>query len=387
MNKPAIRLALTALAAVPLGAWQETLTREGPFWVQSIAGVESGNPSGRLRVSTRGRVTVTGGAEEQIRYTFTKKVKARSEADARRLLGQYLVKTSRQGDLSIINVIHAGDGPATAEMSVVAPRTLRDVSIETFGGSMEATELNGALKAYTGGGRIRLDRIGGQVFARTAGGEIVLGAVGDAVRCISAGGPIRADSIRGEARLETAGGEITLREVEGPVYASTAGGGIEIGRAGATVVVNTAGGAIEVGSARGMVTAETSGGPIHVGAASSVKCETGGGAIRLTNVTGSLRASTAVGNIFATLLAGAVAESFLSTGAGDITVFLPANLAITIHAQNDSAFDTRRIVSEFPGVVVKRQGVLVMAEGDINGGGPVLRLASTGGRIYIKKAQ
>jgi DUF4097 and DUF4098 domain-containing protein YvlB len=204
------------------------------------------------------------------------------------------------------------------------------------------------------------------------------------VRCTSAGGPIRAEIIRGEAVLETAGGDITAGEVGGPLRASTAGGGIRVTRAGSTVSVNTAGGAIEVGSARGMVVAESSSGPIQIGAAGGVQCETGGGGIRLSNASGSLRATTAVGNVIAELLKGGAPEdSFLVTGMGDITVFVPSNVGIRILARIESG--PKRIVSDFPAVKMKVNGPLAIAEGAINGGGPLFRLSSSAGTIYIRR--
>ena len=45
----------------------------------------------------------------------------------------------------------------------------------------------------------------------------------------------------------------------------------------------------------------------------------------------------------------------------------------------------QRIVSEFPGIPVRLQGTQVVAEGAINGGGPLLRISGTGGTIFIKK--
>lgn len=378
-------LVAAALASIPAFAWEETLTRDNGYWVQKVAGSEDAAPGGRLRLSTRGRVTVTGADDATaITYTFTKRVKARNEAEARKKFGSFVVKSQRQGDLTVIAVQHAGDS-GIVDMLVSAPRSLRDVQIETFGGSVDASGLNGSIQTYTGGGRIKLDAIGGSVVAKTAGGEIVLGKIGGSVRCISAGGPIRADVIKGEARFETGGGEIRAREVEGPVYATTAGGGVDIERAGATVSAATAGGMIRVGSARGKVTAENQGGPIVVGAAAGVKCESGGGAITLHNVSGGMHASTQVGNILAKFGTGTVAESFLSTGAGDIIVYVPSNLAVTIQAQNESSYDVRRIVSDFPAVRVKREGSLVTAAGAINGGGPVIRLSSNGGMIYIRR--
>jgi hypothetical protein len=157
-------------------------------------------------------------------------------------------------------------------------------------------------------------------------------------------------------------------------------------RAGSTVSVNTAGGAIDVGSARGMVTAESASGAIQVGGASGVRCQTSEGGIQLSNVSGGLHATTAVGNVIAQLLRGGAPEdSFLVTGLGDITVFVPSNLGIRILAQIESASSVKRIVSDFPAVKVRIDGPVVVAEGAINGGGPLLRLSSTGGTIYVRR--
>lgn len=378
---------LVALVAVSAAFSAEDLqlTRDGAFWVQTITGSEAA-PGGRLHVSTRGPVTVRGGAEEQVRYTVTKRVKAASEAEARRRLSRFLIRTYQQGDLTVFAVAHAGDGWGSADLSVMAPRGLRETLLETHGGTVDAADLNGAVQVQTGGGAIKLDRISGPVIAKTAGGEITLGMMGNSVRCTSAGGPIRAGNVRGEAWLETAGGDIIAGEVGGPLHASTAGGAIHVTKGGSLVSVNTAGGAIEVGSARGMVTAESNSGPIQVGAASGVRCETGEGGIRLSNVSGSLRASTAVGNVIAQLLGGGEPEdSSLVTGLGDITVFVPSNLGIRILAQIESAASVKRIISDFPGVKARMDGPLVVAEGPINGGGPLLRLSSAGGTIYIRR--
>jgi DUF4097 and DUF4098 domain-containing protein YvlB len=367
--------------------WQERLTREGPYWIQTVSGTEALPPNGRLRISTSGRVNVKGGGETQVSYQFTKRAKARTEAEARKLLGQFVVQSFRRGDITNLEVIHAS-GQGLTELQISVPKDLREMAIETRGGAVEVVDLNGALTTHSGGGRIRLDRVSGPVIAKTAGGDIHLGTIQNAVRCISAGGSIRAERIGGEARFETAGGDIVVREVLGKVYAATAGGGINIGNASSTVSVNTAGGLIHIGSARGMVVAESLGGPIQIGAAPAVRCETGGGAIHLSNISGVLRASTVVGNIVASVRAASSGEeSYLATGAGDITVFLPSNLGVTIQAQSQSNSGTRRIVSDFPGVNIRREGTLTLAEGSLNGGGPVIRLSGTGGTIYIKRLE
>jgi hypothetical protein len=135
-----------------------------------------------------------------------------------------------------------------------------------------------------------------------------------------------------------------------------------------------------------VVTARNSGGPVKVGSAEGVRCENAGGGVNLDNISGSVRVSTAVGSIIASLLAGkSMSDSFLSTGSGDITVIIPSNLGVTIRAQNELAGNIRRIVSEFPGISVRVEGGQVVAEGPVNGGGPILRISGTGGTIFIKR--
>ena len=149
---------------------------------------------------------------------------------------------------------------------------------------------------------------------------------------------ISANVIRGEAVFETGGGDIVVQEVTGLVRASTGGGGIKIVRAGSAVIASTAGGPIQVERAAGQVTVKSSAGPIQVNSANNVQCESAGGGIQLRNISGSLRASTAGGQ-YQRGAAGQppFADSFLTTGSGDITVFIPSNLGVTIHAVNESA--------------------------------------------------
>jgi hypothetical protein len=104
-------------------------------------------------------------------------------------------------------------------------------------------------------------------------------------------------------------------------------------------------------------------------------------------VGGSLKASTAVGSIIARFQTQPVADSFLSTGHGDITVWIPSNLKVTVRAQNASYGGRRRIVSEFGAINVKSAGTATLAEGSLNGGGPLVRIAGTGGMIYIRQVK
>ena len=367
-----------ALAAEP------ALTREGKYWVEVRTGSEPITPSARLRITSRGAVTLNGMPGPELSYALKIRVKAASEAEARLLARRFAVRLAKQGGNAVYLVVQRGDG--MADLQVKAPRAAPEATIATTEGAVAFYDLEGAVQAETGGGAITADRIKGNIAVRTAGGDITLGTVGGNANCTTAGGKITATLVRGEATFQTGGGDISAQEVQGLVHAATMAGSIRIYNAGSAVIASTGGGPIDVGHAHGVVTARNSGGPVKVGSAEGVRCENAGGGVNLDNISGSVRVSTAVGSIIASLLAGKpMSDSFLSTGGGDITVIIPSNLGVTIRAQNELAGNIRRIVSDFPGISVRVVGGQVVAEGPVNGGGPILRISGTGGTIFIKR--
>ena len=383
--KTRAELGLVAALALISYAGEPGLRRDGPFWVEVEKGSEPVAARGNIRISTVGAVTIRGSAGNDLSFELVKRAKGRDEAEARRMLSGYRMKAYHQGQWTYLVV---QGGSEMADLKLAAPGNAGQVVIETRAGAVDATQFAGAVKVDSGGGRLSLDQIGSDVVAKTAGGEIVLGKIGGNCHCVSGAGAIRADNIHGEAFLETGAGDISVRQVDGPARLSTNGGGIHITQAGNLVIADTAGGVIDVDYAKGMVTANnTSGGPIQVKSAMGAKCESAGGGIRLTSAGGSLNASTAVGSIIARFQSQPAADSFLSTSAGDITVWIPSNLKITIRAQNASYGGPQRIVSEFSDVPVKAVGFATTAEGALNGGGPLLRIAGTGGMIYIRREQ
>ena len=360
--------------------------RDGRF-SETVNGVETVSPNGRLLIKAHGGVKVQGSDDSAVHYTIVKRARADSDAEAKSLFQQYEVRAERAGDLTILRFLHGGDDATSSEVALKVPRTLREVAVETHGGSVEATDLAGAVKAVTGGGPMALDKISGRVVALTAGGDITLGTIGSSIQCRSAGGSITATKLSGDADIRTAGGDIDVTDVSGPLRASTAGGGIRIARAGAAVTAATAGGAIDIREAHGLVTAKNQGGPVDVGASEGAMIETAGGTIRLGAIAGNVRAATAVGNIQAYFVKGLRVESgSLTTGGGDITVWIPRDFPITIRAENAASGGPHAIVSDFP-LTIRTSGSVAVAEGTIGGGGPLLRLSGIGGTISIKKRE
>ncbi|HUJ20371.1 MAG TPA: hypothetical protein VLX58_02565 [Bryobacteraceae bacterium] len=378
-----IRLGCVALVAVAGIGGEPQIRREGAFWVGVDKGKVEVAAHGKIRVNGIGAITVKGGTENELSYVVVKRVKAATEAQARRLLSAYSLHASRQGDLTYLTV----QGPGMADLELAAPRNASALVTETTGGTIDVSQFEGTVKVVTGGGRVSLDQIGGAAIARTAGGDVLLGKMGGDVRCTSGGGTIRADVIHGQAQFETGGGDIVVQQVDGSVRCSTAAGGIRITQAGDIVIADTVGGPIEVGYAKGMVTAKNSGGPIKVDSSPGATCESAGGAIHLTSVGGSLKASTAVGSIIARFQSQPVADSFLSTGSGDITLWIPSNLKITLHVESANYDGKRKIVSDFPAIAVKSAGWVTTGEGKLNGGGPLVRVAGAGGTIYVRRVE
>jgi hypothetical protein len=122
-----------------------------------------------------------------------------------------------------------------------------------------------------------------------------------------------------------------------------------------------------------------------------VKAETGGGSIDLNGVPAA-HVETGAGTITAKFVASSAAsDSQLETAAGDVIVYLAPDMHVTVRASIEAA-SGHRITSDFPEIKVFSEGGqweprLISAEGALNGGGPVLKIRTTMGNIYIHRAQ
>ncbi|SPF52324.1 conserved exported hypothetical protein [Candidatus Sulfopaludibacter sp. SbA4] len=379
MHRSALFSALAALALLsPTGA-QQGLTRENGRWVHRIYG--SAPARQRLRVNAHGPVTLEGGVSKDLSYTVTLTVNARSEAEAIRLLRNYTVRAESQGQWMVLT---APGGPVMAAVEVRTP-ALSNAVISTSEGAVQASGIEGPLDVDSGAGDLSVDRVQGDCKLVTGGGGIQVGKIGGALHCSTGAGHIRVKIVGGEAVLETNGGDIVAEQAGGQVHASTAGGGVHIGMAGGPVTATSGGGEIIVEKANGIVTVRNMAGPVQVRSAAGVRCESGSGGIRVSNISGPMRVSTSMGSILANLLGSRLSDSYLATGGGDITVLIPSNLGVTIQAQNNMSDTLRRIMSDFREIQARRQGPRVVAEGSVNGGGPLLQISGMGGTIFIRR--
>lgn len=377
-----------ALASVAL-AQDGRIYREGSNWVQEVTGELTGAKNLRVKLDT-GSVKVQGGSQSTITYVIHRHAYTGSEEQARREFESNRIVASVKGDTALIAAEGSGshNRKCSDDLVLNVPRNLELARIETGGGSVAANAIAGRLEIQSGGGSIHLDDIGSSINAETGGGTIDVGTAGGAVSLETGGGNIKIDSAKGEIKartgggsvvvlsglqgavLETGGGSIRMQKCSGHVKARTGGGSIDMGQIDGPVEVESGGGSIRLASARGRVEAQTGGGSIQLDGATSVKAETGAGGIIVKLISSS----------------DVHSNSALVTAAGDITVYLANDLPITVRASIEMG-NGHAIRSEFNDIHVSSEGGdwpgtrSVTAEGQLNGGGPVLKVRTSSGNI------
>jgi DUF4097 and DUF4098 domain-containing protein YvlB len=395
--KHAIKLAsisvwLAALASLAL-CQEARVYREGSNWVQEMTGDLGAAKNLRVKLDA-GSVRVQGGSQAGITYVIHRRAYTSSEQQARREFESYRVNTSVKGDTAWIVAESSGrDRKCSDDFVINVPRNLQSAKIETGGGNVNATGIAGRAELSSGGGNIHLDDIGGEVVAETGGGTIEVGRVEGNVSLQTGGGNIKVASAKGEIKAESGGGSVVvLSGLQGAVL-ETGGGSIRVDKCSGHVKATTGGGSVDLGEIGGAAEIETGAGSIRLASAKGrVQAQTGGGSIQLDGAT-SVQAETSAGGIVVKLLSsagsGARNNSTLETSAGDITVYLANDLAISIRAEIEIA-NGHTIRSDFSDIHVSSEGgpygpKTVTAEGQLNGGGPVLKVRTNSGSVNFRR--
>jgi len=382
---------LTALASMLAVSQESRVYRESDSWGQELTGSLGSARNLKVKVQS-GSIRVQGGAQN-INYVIHRHAYTSSEQQARRQFEMYKVETYVRGDSAYI-IAEASPvlSKCGGDFVVNVPRNIEVAKIETQGGSVTATGLDGRAEIESGGGSIHVDDIGGAVTAETGGGSIEVGNVGSDVKLETGGGNIKVGSAKGKidaqsgggslvilsglqgATLQTGAGSIRVQKCAGMVKASTGGGSVELGDIGGEAVIESGAGSIRLASAKGPVRAETGGGSIQLDGAPSV------------------RAETAAGGIVAKLISsgGTRSDSVLETTAGDITVYIASDVAVNVRASVDMG-SGHEIKSDFSDIHISSEGSQwgpksLTAEGALNGGGPLLKVHTSTGDICIKRA-
>jgi hypothetical protein len=163
------------------------------------------------------------------------------------------------------------------------------------------------------------------------------------------------------ADLRTSGGHIKAGDLTGNITARTSGGHVELGRIVGEVKAGTSGGSITLQHATGHADLRTSGGHIKVG-----------------QLEHSLKAHTSGGHVTATLAGPLQDDCVLSTSGGHVKVTVPPDAAFKLDASTSGG----RVNAA--GLTIElTESKRTKLAGNVNGGGPLLKLRTSGGNIAI----
>ncbi|HWF92567.1 MAG TPA: hypothetical protein VN684_09805 [Terriglobales bacterium] len=384
----AVCVALAALAA----AQQTSVRQENGDWVQEVTG--SLAKASNLRIKTdMGSVRVTGGSQDAINYTVRNRVHGSSEETAKREFGSYKINAYVRGDTAWIVADWEGGRAdrVNSDFVIAVPQSIAMVKVESGAGGVDISNISGQADAESGGGAIRLQNIGRQIDASTGGGNIEINGAGGDVHLETGGGNVHLGTIKGKVVATTGGGNMQLVSSTQDAVIETGGGSIHVQDCGGMLKVTTGGGDIDLGELNNGAVVETGGGSIHLsGAKGFVHIESGSGHIQLDGVP-SARVETGAGAIVAKFIpsSGELHDSKLETSAGDITVYLSPAVHLAVDAAIEVA-NGHTIQSDFPELRISNDGGpwgSERAEGNLNGGGPALKIRTTSGNIVIRRSK
>ena len=406
----ALLLCLTMAAAI----CAQDVRKEGRYWVGEITKTFKVDPNGRLIMEdVRGDITIQTWSKNEVKIEELKKMDIFSENEAKTAMRETESGYEKSG-----NTIRIG-GPAfdrnwiESRFNITLPSAF-NCDVETDGGDLDISKLQGEVRASTGGGDILLNTIDGDVRVKTGGGDIEILKTTKNVDASTGGGEINIDDVKGAVEASTGGGDITIRNAEnrtrvstgggdidiedtkGEVIVSTGGGEIRIVRTGGDVKLSTGGGEIDVREVSGNFEASTGGGEITAQTVEGdLDLSTGGGDIELEDIRGSLEVSTGGGDISADITLDDFSKDHhieISTGGGEIDLKIPPNMPATIDAEikyRRRSWEDYEITSDFSLQITTEDEDsryrIIRARGDINGGGDPIRLRSGGGNIRIRK--
>lgn len=194
----------------------------------------------------------------------------------------------------------------------------------------------------------------------------------------TAGGSIRVSALKRAAKLRTSGGSLTIEDLSADLDGDTSGGSVHVRDVTGSARVRTSGGSIQAARIRGSLDADTSGGSVRIESVSGdVKAHSSGGPIHVFDAAGRVDAETSGGGVEVAFAKGNGRGGRLESSGGGITVSLDPSVHLDVEAHGD------HVESDLPLTVsgrVSRESL----HGTLNGGGPSLRLETSGGSVHIR---
>jgi TonB family protein len=261
-------------------------------------------------------------------------------------------------------------GPFSVSYEIHVPRRI-NISVHTLGGNIEVQDIDGRVDLFTEGGSITVGRVNARVNAEDTSATSL--------------GP-RAHDQAGKiaAKLTTMGGHISIGDVAGTLRVSTSGGHITAGNIAGDAILHTGGGQIRTGRISGVGTLDTGGGNIMAwlsnGPDQGAAVSKSAGTDRDSKGARSARAA-----------------SQFTSSEGDVVVFLPREMPVTVDAIIEQGTGHRIVADPALSQKISCQdsgpgsgpssalgSAMIHCAGNVNGGGEVLHLRAVSGNIVLK---
>jgi hypothetical protein len=317
------------------------------------------------------------------------KIRIEGDYNGSRVSNNFVIKVPETFDVKI----------GTSGGDITLDGTQGEVELSTSGGDIAIAKTSGRTRVNTSGGDLTFNDITGNVAGATSGGDIKLQDIFGEGTFTTSGGDIDLKNATDRIKLSTSGGSIDVEDVSGDLNANTSGGDIDVRKVGGSCSVNTSGGDINLNDITGRMSANTSGGDIAGSTfLAPIKVNTSGGDIRLADVQAEVSGNTSGGDVDVTMTLTDFSQPHgvdLRTSGGNIKLTIPADMPATVDAEIRTSrrnYERRRydIYSDFPLTKIEpdeRGEVVIQATGDINGGGDLVKLQTSGGDIHIKKGK
>jgi DUF4097 and DUF4098 domain-containing protein YvlB len=303
-----------------------------------------------IRIENRfGDVKVNTGTGEAIAATARLRLSAalRKEIDAYR--DGFTLSGRAEGDRFTIRL---QEPQASAGLEV--PKANTDITVETppgmlvevdnsFGG-IEVVEVQGDLKISNGNGRVEIEKVTGDVTVKNQFSKVEVGTVG---------------------------GNLTVEAANGMV---------SIGRVGKDLTVHHGFGQLKVGVVSGALNVTSSYGQVEVERVDgSAQIKNSFGGVSLDECNGPLKVEVRGGNL--DVKAGKIGGDYnLEVELGNIMLELPSKAGFAI----DASTSLGKIYSDFE-FNLQREIASESGSGNVNGGGPLVKVRSSKGNINIKE--
>lgn len=254
-------------------------------------------------------------------------------------------RVEREGDRLVVKTEREGNGwwrnnRASFDLVITAPERL-NLNVTTSSGDIEIGQIEGAVSIATSSGDVEIGTVRGPLAVTTSSGDIEANQVEGNVEVSTSSGDLDMDTIRGAGvSFSTSSGDFDVDRIDADSFrASSSSGDFSVGSLGGNVEVSTSSGDVSLGDVEGNLAVSTSSGDLRADLAKPGRID-------------------------------------INTGSGGVRLRAPASLAADIDIRGGSIRIDRDF--RFAGQIKDRS-----AEGQIGGGGSMLRVRTGSGTVSL----